>query len=95
MYSMRDVMRLEEISALSATGVGLEGIAQIFAIKDEMEKVQHDMQEILEENMELRAALHRERANRRAMGLGRLAKASHELPPADDDGGRQPNDEVD
>lgn len=67
MYSMRDIMRLEEISALSAAGVGLEGISQIFAIKDEMEHMRCEMQEIIDENMELRAALHKERANRRAI----------------------------
>lgn len=86
MYSACDIMRLKEISALSAAGVGLEGIAQIFAIKDEMEKVQRDMQEVLEENMELRAALHRERANRRALGyIAHVIGVDHGLPPATPD----------
>lgn len=67
MYSMKDIMRLEEISTLSASGVSLEGISQIFSIKDEMEKMQAEMQELLDENMALRAALHKERTNRRAI----------------------------
>lgn len=67
MYSMKDVMRLEEISALSSSGVSLEGISQIFSLKDEMEQLRREMQEIMNENIELRAALHRERSNRRTI----------------------------
>lgn len=67
MYSMKDIMRLEEISTLSSSGVSLEGIAQIFSIKDEMEKMQAEMNDLIDENMALRAALHRERVNRRAI----------------------------
>lgn len=67
MYSMRDVARITEISSLSAAGVSIEGIHRIFEIEDEMNQIREEMEETMRENMALREALHRERANRRSI----------------------------
>lgn len=67
MYSMRDLMKLDEISALSSMGVSIEGILKIFEMEAQMDEIKSQMEEMIEENMALRSALHRERRYRRAM----------------------------
>lgn len=66
MYSYNDIVRLKMISSLSQAGVSLEGIMKIIELEDEMNEMQCKMDELIQENIALRAALKKERAARRA-----------------------------
>jgi len=40
-YSLRDIELLREISALSATGIGLEGVRRILDLENQVEALRH------------------------------------------------------
>lgn len=67
MYTYNDIMRLKMISSLSHAGVGIEGITKILEMEDEMDEMARKMDDLLQENIALRAALKRERNERRAV----------------------------
>lgn len=67
MYTYADIMRLNTISSLSHAGVSIEGIQKILEMNDEMDQMMKQMDELMQENIDLRAALSRERRNRRAV----------------------------
>lgn len=66
MYSWNDISTLQSISAMSCAGITIEGIHRILELEQKLVDAQKEMDSVIEENIELRAALRQERSNRRA-----------------------------